>query len=317
VMKSSDRVAVCSRSFSSHPILREELLSNFSHVSFNDSGITLAGAELVRFLSGHQKAIVALETLDKSTLSKLPDLKVIGKYGVGLDKLDLRAMDEFQVQMGWTPGVNAQSVAELTVALALNIVRNIYVSRDLVKSQGWKQITGRQLTSMTFGILGCGHVGKAVVKLLRPFGCKIVAHDILDFKEFYQQYDVRSVSFDELLQQADIFSIHLPKNEQTKDLLGRTSLSLLKKGSYLINTARGGLVDEGGLLELLNSGHLAGAALDVFAEEPPKDWTLIQHPSLFVTSHIGGSSEEAILAMGRAAIFGLNHFKKASEYEKF
>jgi len=313
-VKNPERVAVCSRSFSSHSVLREELLAQFSEVTFNDSGKTLAGSELIQFLSGHQKAIVALEAIDEAVLKKLPELKVISKYGVGLDKIDLRCMQECQIQLGWTSGVNAPAVAELTLGLALNIVRNIGVSRDLVKAKTWKQVTGKQLSSMTFGVLGCGHVGKAVVKLLQPFGCRILAHDLVEFKDFYRQYKVQSVGFEELLAQADVLSIHIPKNAQTEGLLNRDNLLKLKKGSYLINTARGGLVDEEALLDLLNADHIAAAALDVFSEEPPAHWDLIQHPRLFATSHIGGSSEEAILAMGRSAISGLSHFKNAGEY---
>jgi phosphoglycerate dehydrogenase-like enzyme len=315
-MKNPVRVAVCSRSFSANPVLRAELLEQFSDVTFNDSGKTLSGAELIDFLSGHEKAIVALETIDENLLKSLPELKVISKYGVGLDKIDFRAMDAFQVKLGWTPGVNAQSVAELTIALALNIIRNIYVSYKLVKERGWSQTSGKQLSSMTFGILGCGHVGKALVKLLHPFGCKIIVHDILYFREFYEKYDVESVGFEELLQNADILSIHIPKNEKTEGLLNRKNLNKLKKGSYLINTARGGLVDEEELLEMLNSGHIAAAAFDVFTEEPPQKFDFIDHPNLFTTGHIGGSSKEAVLAMGRSAILGLNQFRKASEYEK-
>ena len=127
-MEKVSRIAVCSRSFSAHPILRQELLAQFGDVTFNDSGKTLEGAELIKFLSGHEKAIVALETIDRSLLKELPGLRVISKYGVGLDQLDFPAMDEFKVELGWTAGVNAQSVAELTLGLALNIVRNIYFS---------------------------------------------------------------------------------------------------------------------------------------------------------------------------------------------
>jgi len=315
-MKNTGRVAVCSRSFSAHPVLRQELLAQFADVTFNDSGKTLSGNELISFLLGHDKAIIALETIDHTVLKNLPDLKVIGKYGVGLDKLDFAALDEFQVQLGWTPGVNARSVAELTLGLALTIVRNIQVSHDVVKSSSWKQITGKQLSSMTFGILGCGHVGKTVVKLLQSFGCKILVHDILDFKDFYRENGVQAVGFDELLGTSDILSIHIPKNEKTAGLLDHNQLLKMKNGAYLINTARGGLVDESSVLQMLDSGHLSAAGFDVFEEEPPTSYKFIQHPKVYATGHIGGSSEEAILAMGRAAIDGLTQFKRAGEYEK-
>lgn len=315
-MNQTSKVAVCSRSFSSHPILRQEVLQEFAHVRFNDTGKTLVGKELIDFLKGHDRAIIALEVMNEEILSALPDLKVIGKYGVGLDKLDFAALDRHGVQMGWTAGVNAQAVAELALGMSLNIIRNICVSHELVKSGGWKQITGKQLSSLTVGILGCGHVGKKLVALLQGFGCQILVHDILEFPEFYQRNNVRAVGFEELLQESDLLSIHIPKNKTTQGLLSAVNLRKMKKGSYLVNTARGGLIDEDELFDLLNSGHLAAAALDVFESEPPQNKELISHPHLFVTSHVGGSSEEAILAMGRAAIHGLQHFKKVSEYEK-
>lgn len=315
-MDLESKVAVCSRSFSQHPLLREMLLSEFKHVTFNDSGTSLQNSELIQFLKGHDKAIIALETIDEATLNNLPDLKVIGKYGVGLDKLDFKAMDRHGVKLGWTPGVNALAVAELTLALALITVRNVHVSNQVIRDGGWKQVKGRQLSSLTYGVLGCGHVGKSLVKLLSGFGCKILSHDIVDMPDFYKDHSVKQVTFDELLKYSDILSIHIPKNSQTYRLLDRKRLLEMKRGSLLINTARGGLVDEEALFELLENDHIAGAGLDVFEEEPPISKNLLLHPRVFSTTHIGGSSEEAILAMGMAAIDGLKNYKEASSYEK-
>ena len=316
-MDLTSRVAVCSRSFSQHPVLRKELLDQFANVKFNDLGKSLEGPELVNFLKGSDRAIIALERVDENLLRQLPELKVVGKYGVGLDKIDFKAMDQHNVKMGWTAGVNAQAVAELTLALALILVRNIDVSKNLAKNGGWKQISGRQLSTLNFGILGCGHVGKSLVKLLVPFSSKIFSHDIADQSEFYKAHNVKAVSLEELIESSDIVSVHIPKNKKTENILSRSLLEKMKPGSFLINTARGGLVDENAVLDFLNSGHLAAAAFDVFAEEPPSPPSaLIQHPRLYATTHIGGSSEEAVLAMGRAAIRGLQQFQTASLYEQ-
>lgn len=314
-MDTTSRVAVCSRSFSQHPILRAELLRIYSNVKFNDEGLSLEGSKLARFLQGCDKAIIALEKIDAELLSALPELKVVGKYGVGLDKVDFKAMDSANVKLGWTPGVNAQAVAELTLAMALVIVRNIHHSNNLVKAHAWKQVKGQQMSSVTYGILGCGHVGKALVKILKPFGCKIISYDIKDQSEFYKKNGVEAVDFQTLISTATVLSIHIPKSESTKNIINKNVLAQMKKGSFLINTARGGLVDEVALLESLNAKHLSGAALDVCEVEPPVSFSLVDHPNVFVTSHIGGSSEEAILAMGRAAIQGLSIFQQASLYE--
>jgi len=315
-MNQDSKVAVCSRSFSNHALLRQELLSRFTQVKFNDSGKSLIGRELVDFLRGSDRAIIALESIDSVLLKELPELKVIGKFGVGLDKLDLKAMDDHGVQMGWTAGVNAPAVAELTLALALNIVRNIPKSNQVLRNGEWHQVSGQQLSSMTYGVLGCGHVGKALVKLLRPFGAKILACDVVDISDFCKENDVESVSFSELVKRADVLSIHIPKNKKTAGLLSREVLKSLKVGSYLVNTARGGLVDEAAVVDLLDSGHLSAAAFDVFEQEPPLIRKLVDHPKVYGTTHIGGSSQEAVLAMGRAAITGLEHFQRATAYEQ-
>jgi phosphoglycerate dehydrogenase-like enzyme len=312
----TSKVAVCSRSFSQHPTLRAELLAAFSNVKFNDEGLSLEGAKLVEFLKGSDKAVIALEKVDADLLSAVPELKVIGKYGVGLDKIDFQAMDKAGVKLGWTAGVNAQAVAELTLGMALSLVRNMPESQELVKNHGWKQIKGKQLSSMTYGILGCGYVGKSLVKLLRPFGCRIISHDIADQSSFYKEYGVENVDFETLISTATILSIHIPRTDKTKNIINKSVLSRMKKGSILINTARGGLIDEVALLEMLNSSHLTAAGLDVFDIEPPVEFSLIDHPRVIATTHIGGSSEEAILAMGRAAIHGLNHFQMAGNYEQ-
>ncbi len=297
-------------------MLRDELRSRFKNITFNDQGKSLTGQELIDFLKNHDRAIVALEKIDVDILNDLPELKVIAKYGVGLDNLNLTALDQNGVQLGWTAGVNAQAVAECTLGLALNIVRNLHISNQIVKLGDWKQIKGRQLSSLTYGILGCGHVGKALIKLIKPFGAQILSHDLLDFPDFYSEYGVQKVNLEELLRKSDILSIHIPFNASTINFVNQNALSMMKPGSFLINTARGGLVDEDALLSFLNSGHIQAAALDVFAQEPPTNRALVEHPQVFVTSHLGGSSEEAILAMGRAAIQGLNQFKKAASYAK-
>lgn len=306
-MNLKDKVAVCSRSFSNNQDLRQELLQRYQNVTFNDEGIKLSGDTLVEFIQGHDKAIIALETVDEYVLSKLPQLKIISKYGVGLDMIDLKAMEKFGVKLGWTAGVNKRSVAELVIAFAIALLRHVPTGNDLVRSGGWKQLIGAQLTGSTFGIIGCGNVGRDLVKLLQPFNCKILVNDIIDQHEFYAANNIRPVGLEELLLEADIVSMHLPLDISTRDLLNMDKLSLLRPSAILINVARGGMVDEQSLKELLMSKKLAAAAFDVFAQEPPSDFELLNLPNFLATPHIGGSSAEAILSMGRAAIHSLDY----------
>lgn len=305
-MNKTDRVAVTSRSFSRHPVLRAELKSLYAHVTFNDAGRSLHGDELVAFLSGHTKAITALERIDDYVLSRLPDLKVIGKYGVGIDMIDREAMRRYGKCLGWTGGVNRRSVAELTLALAIVMLRHVPAAHREVLAGTWRQHVGGQLTGRTVGIIGCGHIGKDLVTLLQPFGCTILVNDIQDYREFYAQYHLHAVDLEDLLARADIVTLHVPRDDSTRNLITERRLALMKPTAILINAARGGLVDEVALREALQNQRLAAAAFDVFETEPPEDQALLKLPNFLVTPHIGGSAQEAILAMGRAAIAGLD-----------
>lgn len=301
------RVAVTSRSFSRHPILRQELLQHYPNVTFNDTGNSLKSEALITFLQGHDKAIIALEKLDGSVFTKLPELKTIAKYGVGLDMLDLNAMAHHKIQLGWTPGVNRRSVSELVIAYAIIMLRHALEANRKVKNGIWKQHIGKQLSQRTVGIIGCGHVGKDLACLLSAFGCQVIAHDILDFPEFYSKHNITAMPLEPLLSKADIITLHLPFDDSTRNILNAERLALIRSDAILINIARGGLVDEQVLKDMLKNNQLAGAAFDVFATEPLDDMELINLPNFFVSPHIGGSAEEAILAMGRAAIKGLDN----------
>ena len=301
------RVAVASRSFSRHPILRAEMLARYPNTTFNDAGVSLSGDRLITFLDGHEKAITALETIDADLLDALPDLKVIGKYGVGLDMIDQDAMHQRGVALGWTGGVNKRSVTELVVSFAIALLRHVPAANAEVRVGTWRQHLGRYLSGRTVGIVGCGHVGKDLTPVLNAFGCSVLAHDILDFPDFYTANQVEPVGLDELLRRSDIVTLHLPLDETTRNILSAERLALMRSDAILINAARGGLVDERALKAMLMTGRLAGAAFDVFSTEPPEDTELLSLPNFLATPHIGGSAEEAVLAMGRAAIDGLEN----------
>ena len=300
-------LVIASRSFSKHPVLRKEVLKRYPNAKFNDEGLSLNGESLIEFLDGHEKAITALEKIDDSILKLLPNLKVIGKYGVGLDMIDLHAMKRHGVNLGWTGGVNKRSVSELVISYSIALLHRTIFANAEVRKGKWYQVKGRQLSDCTVGIIGCGHVGKDLVKLLQPFNCKILANDVLDFKDFYKKYGVTSVGLEELIRKSDIVTLHLPLDKSTQNILDSDKLSLLKNDAVLINLARGGLIDEVALKELLNNNKIAGAALDVFEVEPPVDPSFATMDNVLITPHIGGSTEEAILAMGMAAIEGLEN----------
>ena len=307
-------VAVASRSFSRHPELRALVLKRYSDAKFNDEGLSLHGNSLIEFLSGYEKAITALEVIDVSILSQLPNLKVIAKYGVGLDMIDLYALKKYGVKIGWTGGVNKRSVSELVVSFAVALLHRTVFANSEVRNGQWYQVKGRQLSDCTFGIIGCGHIGKDLVQLLKPFNCEILAHDILNFKEFYQENNVKSVGIEELIRKSDVVTLHLPLDDSTRNIMNQEKLQMLKSNAVLINLARGGLVDEKALKKMLLERRIAGVALDVFEVEPPLDKDFSLMDNVLITPHIGGSTEEAILAMGMAAIDGLDNAKDPLEF---
>ncbi|MGH1362201.1 MAG: phosphoglycerate dehydrogenase [Calditrichia bacterium] len=312
-MKNDTPIGVASRSFSKHPILRAELEERYSNVKFNDEGLALKGETFIDFVRGRRKMITALETIDEAFLSAVPELEVISKYGVGTDMLDKQAMIKHGVRLGWCGGVNKRSVTELVIAFMTSLLHLVpQLDREL-RAGTWKNRKGRCLTGRTVGIIGCGHVGKDLTTILKAFGCKVLAHDILDFPEFYAEYDVEAVDLETLLKRSDVVTLHVPLDKSTRLMLNADRLALMREDAILVNAARGGLVDEQALKQMLKDGRLAGAALDVFDPEPPVDQELLCLPNFLATPHIGGSSEEAILAMGRSAIAGLDDNTLPSE----
>lgn len=312
----SGKVAVASRSFSKHAILRAELLARHPGARFNDAGASLKGEALVEFLAGAEKAVLALETVDDALLARLPALKLVSKFGVGLDSFDLRAMSRRGVKLSWTPGSNSRSVAELALLLTLGLLRRLPEASADLRDGTWRQPKGSTLTGKTVGLIGLGAVGRELTALLAPFDARVLAHDPFADRAFARDAGVELVELEELLSRSDAVSLHLPLTPGTRDLLDAPRLAKMKPTAVLINTSRGGLVDEAALLAALDAGRLAGAGLDCHAVEPPPDQRLTSHPKVLATPHLGGSTEEAILAMGRAAIAGLDGGRDAADFAR-
>ena len=298
-------IAVASRSFSRNAELRRELLARHPDARFSEAEHILGGEELIAFLRGHERAIVGLERIDDEVLASVPELKVISKYGVGLDAVDVDAIARRGIRLGWTGGVNRRSVSELTLAFAIALLHRVPETHAALRRDRWDKVVGRQLTGRTVGIIGCGFVGQDLVKLLAPFGCRVLVNDIREYPDFYRAYAITPLPLPQLLSESDIVTLHVPLDRTTTGMIGAAEIARMGRGSFLVNAARGGLVDENALAAALESGHLAGAACDVFAIEPDASPRLLALPTFIGTPHIGGSTREAQLAMGRAAIDGL------------
>lgn len=295
-------IRVTSPSFSAHERLAAELTGAFPAAVLNTAGTRLSGDALAGWLGDADAAIIGLEQITEAVLEACPRLRVIAKYGVGLDNVDLDACARRGVTVGWTAGTNARSVAELTLACMLGLCRNVFAGSALLKAGTWRKSGGVQLSGRTVGLIGLGHVGKDVAGLVSAFGCRVLACDILDQRQWCRDHAVEQVSLDDLLAQSDVVTLHVPLTDLTRGMINRNTLARMRSTAILINTSRGPVVDQGALKQALMSGTIQAAALDVYEAEPPEDREFLMLPNLVCTPHIGGSADEAILAMGRAAI---------------
>ena len=301
-MNESDLVAVTSRSFSKNEKLIKELQSKYKKIKLNDMGLSLSGESLVSFCKDADKVIVGLEKFDSEILDNLPNLKVLSKYGVGLNNINLQELKKREIKLGFTPGVNKRPVAELSLSHILTSLRGTHSSIQKIKNGIWSQERGNELYKKTVGILGFGNIGSLLNDLIKPFDCNILVYEINEI----DQPDINQTDLSEIAKKADIISIHLPLTRETNSLINDKFFGLCKKDVKIINTSRGGIINEEHLEKFLSGNENAFATLDVFEEEPAFNSPLLNLPNFFATSHLGSMTEEGVISMGLAAIKGLD-----------
>ncbi|GAB6188665.1 hydroxypyruvate reductase [Marinitoga arctica] len=232
------------------------------------------------------------------------NLKLVARAGMGLDNVDLEAAKEKGIKVINTPGANSLSVAELVIGYILSIYRHIVTGTTSLRDGKWekKKLKGFELTGKTLGIVGFGHIGKLVRKLVSGFDMDVLVFDVFEIPEEVQkEYNVKQVSFEELIKNSDIITLHVPLNEKTKHLISEKEFEKMKNNVVIINAARGGVIDEAALLKYLENGKVLGAGLDVFEEEPPTSEIqikLLKHPMVVATPHIGATTKEAQRRVG-------------------
>jgi len=241
--------------------------------------------------------IVRSETqITADVLAAAKKVKIVGRAGVGVDNIDVAAASRQGVVVVNVPGGNTISAAEHTMALLLALSRNVPQANASVKAGEWKraQFTGTELQGKTLGLIGLGRIGREVAKRAQSFGVRVIGHDPYASEEYAKTFNITLTTLDEIYAQADYISVHVPLNETTKHLFNSKTLARLRPGVRLINCARGGIIDETALAEAIKSGHVKGAALDVFEQEPPaKDNPILALSNVIVTPHLGASTEEA------------------------
>jgi D-3-phosphoglycerate dehydrogenase len=251
---------------------------------------------------------VGLEKIDRAIMDNCKNLKIIAKYGVGLDNIDVEYCRQRNIHIGWTPGVNRLSVAEMTLSFMIGLSRNIFLTSSQLAGGRWNKNGGHDLSHKSVGIIGAGNVGKELLRLLKPFRCRIMVNDVIDQTEYYRENQLVDATKEEIYKNSDLVTLHTPLTRDTHGMIDKNVLALMKKSAFLINTARGPIVRASDLKWALKHNIIAGAALDVYDEEPPKDLELLKLPNLICTPHIGGNSSESVLAMGRSAIRHLRDF---------
>jgi len=279
------------------PISDQELLNS---VNLDDrKGIS--ADELLAVIGSYDAVIVRGRTkVTEDVLASAENLKVVGRMGVGVDNIDLKAAEAHHVTVVNAPVATTVSVAELTIGLMLSLIRHISQGNAGLKSDEWlkKQLRGTELYQKTLGIIGFGNIGEAVCKRASAFDINVIAFDPIRPEKEIVTACAEPVGFEELLKRSDLITLHIPHNESTHYILNEKAFEMMKEGVHIICAARGGVIDEAALLAALESGKVAGAALDVFETEPPGDNPLVKHPHVIGTPHIGAQTKEAQLRAG-------------------
>jgi D-3-phosphoglycerate dehydrogenase len=262
----------------------------------------LKEAEMISLVGDVDAVLVGIDAVTERVIAAAPRLKVVSKHGVGVDNVDVPAATRAGVIVTNTPGANQVAVAELTVALILALTRKIPYHDTVVKSGGWSRQIGTELAGKTIGIVGLGRIGKEVILRLKGFRVNFLAYDVYQDTAFASEHGVRFTTLDELLAGSDIVTLHAVLTAGTQNFIGEKELARMRLGAYLVNTARGGLIDEQALYRALSENRLAGAGLDVFADEPPKNSPLLQlGDKVILAPHLGAQTTETVLRMGRMA----------------
>lgn len=296
------KIAVTTIAFSKNQYLVDKLSNISPHIKINKKGIRFNSKQLVEFLSEAEIAIVGLDLINEKILDQLPKLKAIIKYGVGVDNIDLKACKKRNIFIGWKGGVNKKEVAEITLGFMISLSRNTFNSSLKLRKGIWDKNGGKSISELMIGIIGIGNIGKEVIKMLKFFEVKIIANDIINKKKYCAKNKIKFVEKDFLYKNSDIISIHTPLNHSTHNLINKQTIALMKKAPYIINTARGGIINEIDLLEAVNKNLIKGAALDVFEKEPLCNKAIYESEQIICTPHISGNSALAINKMGLSAI---------------
>lgn len=305
------KIFVSTHPFSSTSKLPKQLVDNNGlELAVNEHGRKNSSEELAQDIKDAEVLVAGTEKITEEVFKNAPNLKLISRVGIGLDGIDFELCKKYGVRVAYTPDAPTMAVAELCVGLILDLARKISHTDKAIKNGIWNRHMGTLLYGKTVGIFGMGRIGKSLIHLLSPFNVKFIVYDLEPDLAFGRLHNVTFMSKEEVLKTSDVISVNVPLKEDTKDYIALTELKMMKKSATLINTARGGIVNEVDLYLALKDNIIAGAAVDVFEEEPYKG-DLISLDNVILTCHMGASTIDSRTDMEVQAIEEVIRYKNS------
>lgn len=293
-MDTITRVAVTPPMLADFPDAFAPLRARGIEVHLNTGAYPMGAAALAAFVGDAQAAIIGLDEISNDFFARCPNLRIVARNGVGLDNVDLPAAARRGIHVTTPLGANSTSVAELALGLLLAVARRIVFTHNTVQGGAWRRVQGVELSGKTLGIIGLGRIGRKVARRAQGFEMDVIAHDIAPDTAFAAANNIALVGLDELLARADVVSLHVPLTPLTHHLINAQTLAQMRRGSVLINTARGPVLDADALAAALDSGHILGAGLDVHTVEGELDAVLAGRDNVVTTTHLGAYTRESL-----------------------
>lgn len=293
------KVLITPRSFGKHSQKPFELLQEKGYeIVINPYGRILTQEEMIKEIEDVDGIIVGVDPLNAEVLKHAKKLKVISKYGVGTDNIDIEYAKNNNIAVTITRGANSDAVADYAFSLMISAARKLIPIDKGCRKLNWGKVTTIGVYDKTLGLIGLGNIGKGVAKRAQGFNMKVLAYDLFKDEEFASKNDIEYVTIERILKEADFISLHLPLTKDTEHIIGEKELKMMKKTAVIVNTARGGLIDENALCNALKDNEIWGAGVDVFEHEPPNNEQLLILDNIVIGSHCAASTFEAVDNMG-------------------
>ena len=298
----TEKILTTPRSYGRNmPELFEQLEAAGYEVVRNSTGGILEKEQMKALIADCSGIIVGVDPLDAEVLSCAPRLRAIAKYGVGVDNIDLDYCKAHGIKVSRTVGANSEAVADYAMTLIMAVARKAVMIDRKCRGRDWSKISTRDVSGATLGLFGLGAIGKHVAKRAQGFGMKVLAFDPYWPEEYARENNIIRADAETIFREADFISLHLPLMESTRNFVGEKEIAMMKRDAVIINTARGGLIDEAALLRALKEGRIYGAGIDAFAQEPPEDPAWFELDNVVIGSHCAASTTGATQNMGRMA----------------